>query len=170
MDPLKVDRVFLDERRLRRRKDHLMDEITRHEQTGRKPAPRVGMLASITVGAVLLTGGAALASHVLGGPSIWRQDDGSVAIDGGSLRPAYHGRYLTADELADLQDQGLATISANNRELACQGISLYFDTDAEWQAYLDDFEAREPDYPATVPPGSDPCEPYADSPQLVSGG
>lgn len=145
-----------------------MDEIGREKPS--RPARRVGTVAAVTTAVVLVTGGAAMASHVLGGPSIWRQDDGSVAIDGSTLRPAYQGRYLNADELADLQDQGLATIGANNRELACQGITLYFDTDAQWQAYLDDFEARDTGDAATPAAGSDPCEPYADSPRFVAGG
>lgn len=169
MDPLSFDQPALSEHRLRRRKDHLMDEIARQEHPRRQPARRISAIVSIAAAAVLVTGGAALASHVLGGPSIWRQDDGSVAIDGSALRPAYQGRYLTADELADLQAQGLATISANNRELACQGITLYFDTDAQWQAYLDDFEARDTGDAATPAAGSDPCEPYADSPRYVTG-
>ena len=145
-----------------------MDEIGREQPS--RPAWRLGTVVATTTTAVLVTGGAALASHVLGGPSIWRQDDGSVAIDGSTLRPAYEGRYLTADDSPTCRTRAWRRSARTTVELACQGITLYFDTDAQWQAYLDDFEARDTGDAATPAAGSDPCEPYADSPRFVAGG
>ena len=162
----------LPERRLARRREHLMQEID--AQGRRQGAGRRRLLvtvAAVGAAAVLVTGGAAVAVQVATGHPIWRQQDGSVAIDGSALRLAYEGRYLDLGELQRLQSQGKATISANNRELACQGISLYFDTDNQLQAYLEGFERRDAQYKAeaaTLPPADDPCAVYAQSPRFIT--
>ncbi len=135
---------------------------------GRVRRRRAGIAVAVAAATGLLTGGAAPAAREPGVGGIWRQDDGSVAIDVSALRPAYQGRYLTPDELASLESDGRATVSATNRELACQGITLYFDTEAEWAAYLADFEARHAGDAVTLAPGADPCAPYADSPRYVT--
>jgi hypothetical protein len=84
-----------------------------------------------------------------------------------AVRPAYQGRYLTPGDVATLQAQGLATAEVLNRELACQGVELYFDTAAERDAYVADYAARFPVEPAYV--DADPCRPYRDSPRYVAG-
>ena len=137
---------------------------------GGRPKPLALVLAVTGIAVALVVGIAAVAGPAQRGPAIWRQDDGSVAIDGSRLRPAYHGGYVTMGQIADLQRRGLAMGSVNSRELACQGISLYFDTEAERQAYLDDFERRDQGRPVLLPPHTDPCERYASSPRYVTTG
>lgn len=123
--------------------------------------------AAVALLALALTGCAARTTT----PVVSRNPDGSVAIDASRLRPVYDGRYVTADELEELQRQGKATAGVNNRELACQQITLYVDTQAEAQAVQDDVERRHPMAAlATTAPGdvSDPCGPFADSPRFVA--
>lgn len=149
--------------RLARRREHLMSEIT--------PGPArphrarrwiiIGSIATLAVAG----GGTALAN----GDAIWRQPDGSVAIDGQALRPVYQGHYITMNEVAALQKKGKAMGSVVNEELACQGITLYFDTGAEVDAYNKDFNARHPVTAAPTPrPTTDPCAKYTDSPRYVT--
>jgi hypothetical protein len=152
--------------RLARRREHLMNEITptpqpAHPRRARRWAVIGGITALVAVG-----GGAALAD----GNPIWRQTDGSVAINPGLLRPAYEGRYLTEAELAALQSHGRASASANNEELACQGITLYFDTEAQRDAYNTDFDARYPSNSSrpTASPSADPCMAYTSAPRYVT--
>ena len=91
------------------------------------------------------------------------------AIDGRALRPVYQGHYLTMNEVAALQKKGKAMGSVVNEELACQGITLYFDTGAEVDAYNKDFNARHPVTAAPTPrPTTDPCAKYTDSPRYVT--
>lgn len=132
-DPLPADR-------LTRRREHLMSETTlAHARPDQRPH-RAKVLAGALLAAVLAGGGAVA---VAGVPSVLRQPDGSVAIDGHSLRPSYYGRTLTLKQLTALQDKHLAMSNVNNRELACHGVSLYFDTDAEADQYIADFEHRD---------------------------
>lgn len=84
-----------------------------------------------------------------------------------AVRPAYQGHYLTPDDVATLQAQGLATAEVLNRELVCQGVELYFDTAQERDAYVAEYAARFPVEPAYV--DADPCLPYRDSPRYVAG-
>ena len=90
-------------------------------------------------------------------------DAGVIAV-----RPAYQGHYLTPDDVATLQAQGLATTEVLTRELVCQGVELYFDTADERDAYVAEYTARFPVEPAYL--DADPCLPYRDSPRYVAGG
>jgi hypothetical protein len=85
-----------------------------------------------------------------------------------AVRPAYQGHYVTQDDVATLQEQGLATASVRTRELACQGIELFFDTSDQRDAYLAEYGSRFPVEPPYLP--GDPCRPYRDSPRYVAGG
>lgn len=85
-----------------------------------------------------------------------------------AVRPAYQGHYVTQDDVATLQEQGLATASVRTRELACQGIELFFDTSDQRDAYLAEYGSRFPVEPPYLP--GDPCRPYRDSPRYVVGG
>lgn len=164
----------LDAYRLAQIREHLMSEIStetpavssnasRETKARRRRVTRPAILASFI--AVALVGGGAVATT----NTIWRQPDGTVAIDGSALRPVYHGRYLSQVELKSLEVQGKATVSANNRELACQGISLYFDTPVERDAYLADFETRNEGYShSPSSPVVDVCDPYRGGPRFVS--
>lgn len=148
--------------RLARRREHLMSEIT--PVPAHRRARRWVIIGSIATVAVA-GGGAALAN----GDAIWRQPNGAVAIDGRALRPVYQGRYVSLDEVAALQKRGKAMGSAVNEELACQGITLYFDTEAELNAYNKDFDTRHPLTAAPTPaPTTDPCAKYTDSPRYVT--
>ena len=99
-----------------------------------------------------------------------------VAIDAAALRPVYAGRLLTADDLARLQASGQATISANNRELACQGISLYFNTEAQRESHLRDFQRRHSALRAASAQAiagsrtarGNPCTEYAAAPSSIT--
>lgn len=84
-----------------------------------------------------------------------------------AVQPAYRGHYVSPDDVATLQAQGLATAEVLNRELVCQGVELYFDTPAERDAYVAEYTSRFPVEPAYV--DADPCLPYRDSPRYVSG-
>ncbi len=168
MEPLRNLGPSLDERRLALRKVHVMSEITKKTKKPRQ-RPRAAAILVATGLSLAVTGGVALAANQLHG-AIWRQDDGSVAIDGVQLRPAYEGHYLSSNELKDLQAHGKAMASANDPALACQGISLYFDTEAERDAYNADFDARYPIGSDQRGAGEDPCAPYADWPSFVTLG
>lgn len=65
-----------------------------------------------------------------------------VGIDGQQLRGYYYGRTLNLDKVEDLNDDGKAMISITTIELACRGVSLYVDTDAENERYGDGYKAR----------------------------
>lgn len=125
--------------RSNRRREHLMSETNHHAQLAGVPR-RAKLLAGALLATVLAGGGTVA---VAGVPSVLRQADGSVAIDGQSLSPSYYGRTLTLEQLTALQDKHLATSNVNNRELACHSVSLYFDTDAEADRYMADFEQRD---------------------------
>lgn len=148
--------------RLDRRREHLMSETSHHAQLA-----RVSRRAKLLGGALLATvlaGGGTVA--VAGVPSVLRQADGSVAIDGQSLSPSYYGRTLTLEQLTALQDKHLAMSSVNNRELACHGVSLYFDTDGEADRYMADFEQRdqaaEARHPSDAQQAANATDPCAD--------
>lgn len=83
------------------------------------------------------------------------------------IRPAYQGHYVTPNDVATLQANGLATASVRNRELTCQGIVLYFDTTSERDEYLAAYVVRFPVEPPYLT--GDPCRPYRDSPLFVVG-
>jgi hypothetical protein len=116
------------------------------------------VLAAAAVLVVLLSGASAQARP---GPT------GPAALGGIAVRPAYHGRYLTPSDVATLQAEGLATAPVINRELVCQGVELYFDTNAERAAYVADYAARFPVEPPYL--AGDPCSPYRGSPHYVDG-
>ena len=101
---------------------------------------------------------------------VFRDVEGNIGIDGSVLSPAYQGKLFTVEEIEQLELQGKARFSVNNPELACQGISLYFDTEAERQAYLTEAEPRlQAAHAATRahPDEKDACTYFADSPQYV---
>ncbi|MBU4213543.1 MAG: hypothetical protein KJ792_02675 [Actinobacteria bacterium] len=127
------------------------------------------MTVTVAVGVLALTASGCATGATA--PAVSRNSDGSVAIDASRLRPVYDGRYVTADQLGDLQQQGRATAGVNNRELACQGITLYVDTEAQTQAVQDDFDRRHPVATPAVKESdtaADPCARFADSPQFVT--
>lgn len=77
----------LPERRLARRREHLVQAIDvqgRREVTGRRL-----LVTDAARGAAAFLSGAAVVVQVATGLPIWRQGDGSVAIDGSALRVAH---------------------------------------------------------------------------------
>ena len=85
---------------------------------------------------------------------------GAVSPDGGidatRLAPWYDGRLISPRELHELQKQGRAQTSVVSKGLACQGITPYFDTDAEQEAYV----AANPVVTARPSPGCGTISPH----------
>lgn len=83
----------------------------------------------------------------------------------------YDGRVVGADELAELaelNEDGLAMIAVHNRELSCQGVALYFDTEGEADSYGRQFAVRQSARVANgEPAGTDPCADYRDTPNFT---
>lgn len=144
-----------------------MSEITTRAPRPVRPGRRAGLAVAALATLAVAGGGVALAD----GRAVFRQDNGQPAVNGDALLPAYRGRIVTQGELEALQARGLATFGEVNRELACQGITLYFDTDSELTAYQ---RAYEPRHRAAViaeqsqSRDADPCAVYAGSPRFVS--
>ena len=136
-----------------------MDDVAARTRIESAPArPRWFWFLGVGAAIVLLLSGAS--AHV-------RNAD-TTSVDTTALRPAYQGHYVTPDDVATLQAQGLATAEVLNRELVCQGVELYFDTPTERDAYVAGYDARFPNEPPYL--AGDPCSPYRDSPAVVAGG
>ncbi len=120
--------------------------------------PRWPWVLAATAAVVLIRSGTS--THARDG-----QSTASVGV--AAVRPGYRGHYVSPDDVAPLQAQGLATAEVVNRELVCQGVELYFDTPSERDAYVADYDARFPVEPPYL--AGDPCSPYRDSPHYVSG-
>lgn len=145
-----------------------MSEITaRPDRAAARHGRRFGVVLA-GIGLVAAVGAGAAAADSLG---VFRQDNGQVAINPDALQLAYKGKIITQQEAADLIAKGLATFSQNNRELACQGITLLFDTEAELQQYRREYEPRHRaalEAEKTLAAGADPCSVYAGSPRFVT--
>jgi hypothetical protein len=102
---------------------------------------------------------------VAGGTGVWRRSDGVVEIDAQSLTPLYYGERLSVGQIVKLNEQGKAMAAVVNIEAACHGVDLYFDTQAEADAYGADFVSRQKALRAaqkangtfTATPPEDPC-------------
>jgi hypothetical protein len=124
--------------RLARRREHLMSETV-------ATAPRRGLSrrGKALIGAVLavsVAGAGGLAAAA--GPGVFRRDDGMVQVDGQNLTPLYYGQTRTLDQVQDLNKERKAMVSVQNVEAGCHGVVLYFDTQAEADAYGRDFTGR----------------------------
>lgn len=122
--------------RLAARREHLMNEIKTPSRRVRW-TPKVAVLTGLTA---LAIGGGTVA--VAGGQGVWRQDNGVVVIEGANLTPQYQGRKVSVEEIEKLNKVGKAMAGVQNIELGCHGITLYFDTKAEADAYGKGFELR----------------------------
>ncbi|MDQ1724768.1 MAG: hypothetical protein QOG52_1796 [Frankiaceae bacterium] len=120
-------------------------------------------VAALVAGLVVTAGGVAAEA---GSPAVSRNENGVVGIDLSQVRAVYEGHYISYAEVQKLNDSGRAMVSVNNRELACQGISLYFDTEDQRQAYIRDFEVRNKAIDRSATTG-DPCAPFANSPRFA---
>ncbi len=184
MTPPKDPYPHLAADRFARRRDHLMNEISaqattpttthRHDAASvagtswwrRRPAA-IGAGALIAVGALGL-GASAVAAN---GFMVTRQPGGMVAIDLGQATGVYQGRVVTLTEVENLNKNGQAMVSIANRELACQGVMLYFDTQAQADDYARGYAQREKTRRATsATTSSDPCQGYRDAPNFVPAG
>lgn len=152
--------------RLAQRREHLMNSID--TATPRRTKARkwvLGLAGGVSI--ALAAGGGVVA--VAGTPAVFKQSNGAVVVDAGNTRPAYDGRILTGSELAALNAQGKATFSINAREAACQGVELFFDTQAELDTYAHALDARDKIRRAAgTAAGADPCSAYADAPRFVT--
>lgn len=90
---------------------------------------------------VVLVGGLA-ATAVAIGTAVSRDENGVTIVDTEHLEPMYDGVVITQEALARLVADGKATIAINSPELACQGVTLYVDTQAEADAYDRQYRAR----------------------------
>lgn len=175
--------------RLARRRDHLMNEISAHTTTQTTPrhtdpvtdGPAEGAWwrrrpALIGVGAVIAVGGLGLGASAVAanGFMVTRQPGGMVAIDLDQATGVYQGRVVTLAEVANLNKNGEAMFSIANRELACQGVMLYFDTEAQADDYGRGYAKRETARRAVAASTSgdtgDPCQGYSDTPNFVPPG
>ena len=128
--------------RLARRREHLMTETAHTTDVTSRPA-RLGRRGRALVGGLLAAaavGGGAVA--VAGAPAVWRMDNGMVAIDGQQLRQWHDGHEVTLDQVEELQEDGKAIGGLNSIELACRGIQLWVDTEAQNDAYGDGYRTR----------------------------
>jgi hypothetical protein len=80
------------------------------------------------------------------------------AINSAELATVYEGRLLSPRDLYLLQRKGLAQAGVVTGPLACQGVTLQFDTQAEADAYM----AKNPD----LAKGQVPCAGVALHPAL----
>jgi hypothetical protein len=119
-----------------RRRKHLMSETTdqRRRLTRRTKALIGGLLAAAAVG------GGTVA--VAGTPGVFRRDDGVVEVDGQHLTPLYYGQAIPLYRVQELNKQHKAMVSVQNIEAGCHGVVLYFDTQAEADAYGQDYSTR----------------------------
>jgi hypothetical protein len=122
---------------LARRREHLMSETT--AQPSRRRLPRRWKALVGGVLAVSVAGGGLAAA---GGPGVFRLSDGAVEVDGQHLTPSYYGQAITLDRVRELNKQHKAMASVQNVEAGCHGVVLYFDTQAEADAYGHDFSTR----------------------------
>lgn len=124
-------------------------------------------IALVTV-ALSVGGGVAATADT---PEVYRQDNGVVAIDGSRLQVSYAGHRISDRKLAALQKRGKGGTGISNRELACQGITLFVDTEAELQAYQQGFAARQEQRRVTrgasgASSSADVCAEFADAPRF----
>ncbi|MCU1678800.1 MAG: hypothetical protein JWM93_3558 [Frankiales bacterium] len=153
-------RLLISDDRLATQREFVMNAITT------KKAPRRGMRAAIVaVGvAAVAMGGVAVASQ----PAVFTQENGVAAIDGSQLRPAYQGRVLTGAEHAQLESIGKARFGTVNTAGACQGVTVYYDSQDEAYAANNAVTAvlhearKDPDY------DKHPCAAFANFPRLVT--
>ncbi len=136
-----------------------MDDELPLPAPGDSPRARRRWMAVVAGALLILVVGAASADGAV------RAAPGASAGDL-YIRPAYQGHFVTPDDVAALQAQGLARASVLNRELVCQGVELYFDTTDQRDAYVADYLSRFPAEPPYLT--GDPCRPYRDSPRLVA--
>ena len=175
MDELNLLGPTLDPSRLARRKEHLMSEIKEIDSaSATRPAKRwtpKRLGVAIAAAAVLGLGvGIPVAADSLG---VWRDDSGVIGIDGQSLSIAYKGRIISVDQLEELNGEGRAMFGVSNAELACQSISLYFDSDTEADSYQAGFMERErarKEARRGPAPAGDVCDEYASAPRFVTTG
>lgn len=170
-----------------RRRDHFLNEIsavttTRAAIHNRVAGPRtelswwrrrsaaIGAAAVVAVGS-LSVGVSAVAAN---GFMVTRQPNGMVAINLDQATGVYQGRVVTLTDVQNLNKNGQAMVSIANRELACQGVMLYFDTESQADDYARGYAQREKARRAapasTSSDTGDPCQGYRDAPNFVPAG
>jgi hypothetical protein len=152
--------------RLVMRRDHIMKHISTPRSTFGGMRPRA-WIAGLAGGVAIATGAGVIVANA-GSPNVTSQSNGVVAIDTRGLQPSYHGTILTTAQMRALHAEGKATASLQNREAACQGVYLLFDTLGQSDSWESDYLARRTK-DQVAEPSSDPCHKYADTPDLTSG-
>ena len=174
--------------RLARRREHLMNEIitttatqTTNAQAGSQSATARPWWrrrpAALGVGALIAVGGLGLGASAVtaNGFMITRQPGGVIAIDLNQATGVYRGRVVSLAEVEKLNNRGQAMFSIANRELACQGVMLYLDTEAQADAYGRGYLQRQRARSAAASTSpttnsADPCQGYEDAPNFVPAG
>lgn len=161
--------------RLFRRREHLLSEIDRTAPTARRRVVRATLVAAISIGG-LAGGGAVVATA--SAPAVHRGASGLDVIDGSNLQPYYNGARVTPERIRELRQEHKAMFELGDMELACQGIELFVDTQAQADAYsattkprmLARVEAMRAAHEAgrtyTDPPG-DPCAGLPTAPPVL---
>jgi hypothetical protein len=111
--------------------------------------PEIDQPSRLTRRAKALIGGLLAAAAIGGGtvavagtPGVFRRPDGLVEVDGQHLTASYYGQAISLDRVQELNKQHKAIVSVQNVEAGCHGVVLYFDTQAEADAYGRDFVSR----------------------------
>ncbi len=145
-----------------RRREHLVTEAAMRAEAARRRRRVWGVSAVAT----LMLGGVGGGMAIAQGHGIERGPGGETVIDNDALSPAYQGHKITSEELAQLKSRGLARSAVSNAELACRGVILYFDTDAEADRYISDFAERHPISERVANREGDLCALYTDAPEF----
>ena len=151
--------------RVQRRREHLMSEITADPQPNAGRSRRRRTVIATVLASVTIAG--AGVAYAVSSAIIPNPHGGVPAVDSSKLRPVYHGEYVTKDQVTDLQSHGKAMGEIDTIETACQGIALYFDTEAETDVYGHAYMARLAALPKSAP-GADPCAVWKNDASLVA--
>ena len=106
---------------------------------------------------------------VASGPAVTRSVDGTPEVDLRLVDNVYRGQAVDLATVERLNADGRATVGVASHEPGCQGVMLWFDTEADayGRGYLRRLEARG-DAPRDT--SGDPCADVADAPQFRSAG
>lgn len=126
---------------------------------------RAGTLAVLGLSVTALLG--ATSAVVASSPAVTRSIDGTPGVDLRKVTGMYQGQVVDLDAVQFLNEDDKAQVSVASHELGCQGVMLYFDTEAQadhyGRGYLERLEASKD---APREPTGDPCADTADAPRF----
>lgn len=152
--------------RLAQRREHLMTKIRTTPQARGARSSKIRRhwtwRTAVAVAALAIFGGGTIATA--GPHAVVRQANGAVAIDTSQLQLVHDGHAVAGEQAKTFH------IFANNEELACQGITLAFDTDAAANKYLAEYKTRLERRRARAGAAATsqaPCAAVADAPRFL---